>query len=376
MHLNPLLPRGSCRAASGSDPRFGDLVRRMGFAVGRRLAGARALGNRIPGDEVDHEPKDMAVTLLVGLAWPPAAPAQTVSLVKMPYRGERNLPDVSDSPDYLEAGGIARLVEQQGCRVRPTSTVVLGAEEKKAYGEWNRLGLANGHLARIVTAELKEGGFPVGLLANCSALLGMLGGLQRSGPSSRPLRVGLVFIDAHGDFNTPETTLSGMLGGMPVAVSAGLGLTRLRMKSGLDPALPERHIVLAGVRDLDPLERDLLDRSAVERLSVEDIKTRSPNVDRQMKRLAGLTDVIYVHVDMDVLDPPEVSGHPLTVPGGPTSMELAAALTDMFRHAKAAAFGVASTPSGDHDPGGRSRQAAYNLILGALKGVQQRGGAR
>ena len=114
----------------------------------------------------------------------------------------------------------------------------------------------------------------------------------------------------------------------------------------------------------------------MERLSVEDIKTRSPNVDRQMKRLAGLTDVIYVHVDMDVLDPPEVC-HPLTVPGGPTSMELAAALTDMFRHAKAAAFGVASTPSGDHDPGGRSRtQAAYNLILGALKGVQQRGGAR
>ena len=64
---------------------------------------------------------------------------------------------------------------------------------------------------------------------------------------------------------------------------------------------------------------------------------------------------------------------PLTVPNGPTSAELAAALTQMFRHPKAAAFGVASTPSGDHDQDGRSRQAAYNLILGALKGVQQRG---
>ena len=240
----------------------------------------------------------------------------------------------------------------------------------------NRLGLANGHLAQIVAAEIKEGGFPVGLLANCSALMGMLGGLQHSGPTSRPLRVGLVFIDAHGDFNTPETTLSGMLGGMPVAVSAGLGLTRLRVKSGLDPALPEGHIVLAGVRDLDPLEKDLLDRSAVERLSVEDIKMRPAAVDRQMERLSSLTDVIYVHVDMDVLDPPEVAGHPLTVPGGPTSLELAAALTRIFRHEKAAAFGVASTPSGDQDRDGRSRQAAYNLILGALKGVQQRGGNR
>jgi arginase len=299
-----------------------------------------------------------------------------VSLIKMPYRGERNMADLSDSPDYLEKGGLSKLLEDQGWRVRPVSTVALPPEEQKAYGEWNRLGLANGHLAQMVAAELKDGRFPVGLLANCSALMGMLGGLQHAGPTSAPLRVGLVFIDAHGDFNTPETTLSGMLGGMPVAVSAGLGLQRLRVKSGLDPALPDRHIVLAAARDLDPLEKDLLDHSAVERLSVEDVKSRSAAIDGQMDRLSGLADLIYVHVDMDVLDPPEVRGHPLTVPNGPTSAELAAALTQMFRHPKAAAFGVASTPSGDHDRDGRSRQAAYNLILGALKGVQLRGAAR
>jgi arginase len=299
-----------------------------------------------------------------------------LAVVKMPYRGERNLPDLSDSPEYLDRGGLQKLLEQSGWHVASNSTVALAPDEQKAYGEWNRLGLANGHLAQIVAAEAKAGRLPIGLLANCSALMGMLGGLQHAGPSARPLRVGLVFIDAHGDFNTPETTLSGMLGGMPVAVSAGLGLTRLRLKSGLDPALPERDIVLAGARDIDPLEQDLLDRSAVERLSVADIKTGSAAVEAQMKRLSGLTDAIYVHVDMDVLDPPEVAGHPLTVPGGPTSQELATALTTMFRYEKAAAFGVASTPSGDQDRDGRSRQAAYNLILGALKGVQQRGANR
>ncbi len=310
-----------------------------------------------------------------GLAQGGAA-ATSVSLVKMHYRGERNLPDRSDSPDYLEQGALQKLLEGQGLRLKPISSVTLAPEELKAYGEWNRLGLANGQLARIVAADRKQGHLPVGLLANCSALMGMLGGLQRSGPTARPLRVGLVFIDAHGDFNTPETTLSGMLGGMPVAISAGLGLTRLRLKSGLDPALPERHIVLAGVRDTDPLEQDLLDRSAVEQLSVEDIRTRSANIDRQMKRLSDLTDVIYVHVDMDVLDPREVAGHPLTVPDGPTSLELGAALTQMFRHQKAGAFGVASTPSGEHDRDGLSRQAAYNLILGAIQGVQQRTAGR
>ncbi len=325
----------------------------------------------------------MVLSGLIGLAaiaLAPVAPsddrARPVSLVKMPYRGERNLPDLSDSPDYLEQGGIQKTLEQQGCRVKSVSTVALTPEEQKAYGEWNRLGLANEHLARIVAADRKEGSLPVGLLANCSALMGMLGGLQRSGPTARPLRVGLVFIDAHADFNTPETTLSGMLGGMPVAVSAGLCLTRLRLRSGLDPALSERHIVLAGVRDTDPLEQDLLDRSAIELLSVDDIRARSAGIDRQMKRLSDLTDVIYVHVDMDVLDPREVAGHPLTVPNGPTSPELAAALTEMFRHEKAAAFGVASTPSGDHDRDGLSRKAAYNLILGAVKGLQQRGSPR
>jgi arginase len=317
----------------------------------------------------------LAATLVAG-----AAPAQDngrpLALVKMPYRGERNLPDLSDSPDYLEKGGLQKLLEQKGCRVKPATTVALDAEEQKAYGEWNRLGLANGRLARIVAADRKDGYVPVGLLANCSAIMGMLGGLQRSGPTARPLRVGLVFIDAHADFNTPETTLSGMLGGMPVAVSAGMCLTRLRLKSGLDPAVSERHIVLGAVRDTDPLEQDLLDRSAVELLSVEDIKTHAASVDRQMRRLSDLTDAIYVHVDMDVLDPKEVAGHPLTVPGGPTSLELAAALTQMFRHEKAAAFGVASTPSGDHDRDGLSRQAAYNLILGVVKGLQERGPGR
>jgi arginase len=301
---------------------------------------------------------------------PEAGPS--LSLVKMPYRGERNLPDQSEGPDALEKGGLAQLLEGRGCRLGPVTTVALTPEEQKSYGEWNRLALANGQLAKIVARQRKEGYVPVGLLANCSSLVGMLGGLQHSGEAARPLRVGLVFIDAHGDFNTPETTLSGMLGGMPVAIAAGHCLTRMRLKSGLDPALPERHIVLAAVRDTDPLEQERLDRSAIEFLSVDDIRRRSPAIQRQMERLSALADVIYVHVDMDVLDPREVAGHPLAVPDGPTSRELSAAIADMFTHDKVAALGIASTPFGDRDKDGLSRQAAYALILGAVEGLQRR----
>jgi arginase len=202
----------------------------------------------------------------------------------------------------------------------------------------------------------------------------MLAGLQHSGPTARPLRLGLVYVDAHGDFNTPETTLSGMLGGMPVAIASGMALTRMRLKAGLDPPVAPRNIAEACVRDTDPLEQDLLDRSQIQQLSAADIRTRSENLRKMMERLSQNSDVIYVHVDMDALDPAEVPGHHLRVPGGPTSMELANALTEMFHYEKAAAFGVASTPYGDNDKTGISRQAAYNLILGALKGIEERSG--
>jgi arginase len=300
------------------------------------------------------------------------AKAVRVVLVKMPYVGERNVPDTSRGPDYLEEGGIRKQLEQQGALVKPPDAVALTAEEEKTYGSWNHLALASGDLAKLVSEERRNGYLPVGLLANCNGLLGMLSGLQHSGPSGKPLRVGMVFIDAHGDFNTPETTLSGMLGGMPVSIAAGQCLTRMRIKAGLEPAIPTRHIVEMCVRDTDPLEQELLDRSEIQQLTLEDVRTRSANLHREMKRLSELTDVIYIHVDMDGLDPREVPGVALPVPGGPTSAELAAALTEMFKYEKVAAFGVAAMPFDDHDKTGISRQAAYNLILGAVKGVQQR----
>src|SRR5437667_6044337 len=198
-----------------------------------------------------------------------------VALVKMPYMGEGNVPELSGGPDYLEQGGLRQLLEDQGVQASLSPPVALSADEDKAYGSWNRLALANGDLAKIVADERRNGHFPVGLLANCSSILGMLSGLQHSGPTAKPLRVGMVFVDAHGDFNTPETTLSGMLGGMPVAIASGQCLTRMRLKAGLEPPLPTRYIVEICVRDTDALEQELLDRSEIQQLTLEDVRTRS-----------------------------------------------------------------------------------------------------
>src|SRR5438477_9110730 len=115
-----------------------------------------------------------------------------VALVKMPYVGERNVPDTSRGPDYLEQGGIQKLLEAQGVQTQPVSTTALTADEEKAYGSWNKLALASGDLAKLISEKRRSGYLPVGLLANCNGILGMFSGLQLSGPSVKPLLVGMV----------------------------------------------------------------------------------------------------------------------------------------------------------------------------------------
>jgi len=294
-----------------------------------------------------------------------------IVVAQNPYTGDRASPEISGGPAALVTRAVEKVSSMPGTTVELLPAVALDETEQKQYGQWNRFGLANGHLGKALARQVKPGTLPVGLLANCSSLSGMLAGLQDAGSVQKPLRVGLVFIDAHGDFNTPETTLSGMLGGMSVAVAAGHCLRRMRLQSGLDPAIPEENIVLACARDLDPLERERLEQSKIEQLTVNDIRSRSNKLRSEMERLSRLSDLIYVHIDMDVLDPREVSGHPLTVPGGPTSKELAAALRVMFTFKKTAALGIASYPY-QKDEDRLSAAAVTNLIAGAAQGVQDR----
>ena len=295
-----------------------------------------------------------------------------VDIIKNPYGGARNVPELSTNPDYIHAAGLERLIGEWGGElIRPVQDIRLDAEQERQYGEWNRMALANANFADAVREGSRDDLITIGLEANCNNLLGMLAGLKYDSDGSAR-RVGLIFIDAHGDFNVPETTLSGMLGGMPVAIAAGHALHNIRKTTGLAEPLPMSHIVWGGVRDLDPLEADRFAEYEVRQFSVQDIRELSANLKKQMRDLSDRVDVIYVHIDMDVLDPAEVPGHNLTVDDGPSSEDLAAALTLMFENPKATALGIASTPSFNLDPDGVSRQAALNLIEGAIRGAQAR----
>ena len=314
-------------------------------------------------------------TLILALLLPASLAAQRytdgngrlrVALAKQPFSPNAIVP----GPNTMANGGIQDTLARMGAIVR-IDEAKLTAEESGEYGGWKRLGMALGHFADIVAKNEREGYFTVGLLATCPSMPGLVAGLQRSGPTHEPLRIGMLWLDAHPDFNTPETTRSGSLGGMPVAVATGRALQRMRLDAKLEPPLSDRNVVMAGVRLTDPLEQSLLDESFIEQLTVDDIRKGTPAVFAQLDRLNRQVDKIYIHIDLDVLDPREVSMHGNKVPGGPSSEELAALFQQIFaRYPKASAIGFATIPA--QDPGGLSIAAVNRMITGAVKGLRQR----
>jgi arginase len=317
----------------------------------------------------------IAPSLAILLLCPVIVPAQRyadsdgrlrIALAKQPFSPT----GTSSGPNTMANGGIQQVLAGLGAVVR-VEEASLTPDEATEYGGWKRLGMALGHFADIVAKNERDGYFTVGLLATCPSMPGLVAGLQRSGPTREPIKVGMLWLDAHPDFNTPETTRSGSLGGMPVAVATGRALHRLRLDARLDPPLSDRHIVMGGVRLTDPLEQHLLDQSFIEQLSVDDLRNMTPAVFAQLDRLSRLTDKIYVHIDMDVLDPREVMGHGNKVPNGPSSEELARLFEAIFsRYPKASAIGFATIPATDE--GGLSISAVNRMITGAIRGLKAR----
>src|SRR5688500_10360066 len=276
----------------------------------------------------------------------------------------------SKGPATMADGGIRPILEGLGAIVR-VEEARLTTEEDTEYGGWKRLGMSLGHFADIVAKNERDGFFTVGLLATCPSMPGLVAGLQRSGPTREPIRIGMLWLDAHGDINTPETTRSGSLGGMPVAVATGRALQGMRLDARLDPPLSDRQVVMGGVRLNDPLEQAIIDNSMIEQLTVDDLRNMNPAVFAQLDRLDRISDKIYVHIDMDVLDPREVMGHGNKVPNGPSSQELARLFEEIFRrYPKASAIGFATIPM--QDEGGLSLAALNRMIEGAVKGVKSR----
>jgi arginase len=230
-----------------------------------------------------------------------------------------------------------------------------------AAGAWvNRAALSDGptlqrlaglheSLAAAVQAAVTAGERPVSIAGDCCAVIPVITGLQRAGLAPR-----LLWLDAHGDFNTPATSPSGFLGGMPLAMLVGRGDTTLLRALGTRP-LAEADVLLCDARDLDPEEGRALARSAVRHCR---------SLDAVMRESLG-DHPLHVHLDCDILSLEDAPAMRYPVPGGPR----VPALHDLGRHlaAMGAPLSVSVTTwAFDRDADGCTATACLQALAGLL----------
>ena len=211
-------------------------------------------------------------------------------------------------------------------------------------------------LARLVRQAVERDAFPLILAGNCNSCLGTLAGLGVTD-------IGITWFDAHGDFNTPDSSASGFFDGMALnAAVGGCWQTATRSIPGFEP-VAENRVGLIGVRDLDAGERRLLGRSAVKVVEYDEICSRGLQLATAecVEAIEAHTRTAYLHVDLDVLDGDMVPANEFSLPSGLTPDELDEVLTSIGERLEVRAAAVtAYDPRFDSDD--RVADAALRVI--------------
>ena len=227
-----------------------------------------------------------------------------VCLVLVPYMAGDDRHSASRGPERLLSAGVAERLAGRG-RVR-----VERIEREGPFRDTGSASLSvNRRLAASIRAAMAAGEFPFVLAGSCDAALGVLAGIG-------PARCGAIWFDAHGDFNTPESTLTGFFPGMSLAIATGHCYRKLWTSLGQATPLAEDTVLMIGVRDLDAEEAERLASSGIDVVHWSDGEPGA-DVTAALDRLAGRVEDIYLHIDLDALDPSVASAivdHP--VPGG------------------------------------------------------------
>ncbi|WP_018131568.1 arginase [Effusibacillus pohliae] len=173
-------------------------------------------------------------------------------------------------------------------------------------------------LARWVESEMQADRFPIILGGDHSIAIGSVAGVAKAVE-----KLGVIWFDAHGDMNTEETTPSGNIHGMPLAVALGLGHPELTGVAGFSPKLEAKNVVIVGARSLDPEERLLIKQTGVSVFTMHEIdKMGMSAVMEQAIRIASEgTDGVHLSLDLDAFDPREAPGVGTPVLGGVTYRE-------------------------------------------------------
>jgi arginase len=270
-----------------------------------------------------------------------------IQLLAVPYDSGNLRARMGAGPEALLAAGLERALRENGHRVH-TKVAELAPDS------WHSEIQTSFELMRMLSVGVREareaGRLPIVLAGNCNTAVGTLAGL---GPG-----VGVTWFDAHGDFNTPDTTTSGFLDGTAVAILTGRCWKQLSVSiPGFQPIADET-VCLVGTRDLDPLESRLLEESNVDVIAPGRIQSELP---RTLNAIGQHVDSMYVHLDLDVLDPEVAAANKLAVGGGLMIEDVEYALSLIARD-----FRIAGVTLSAYDPevdtDGAAAVAAIRLI--------------
>src|SRR5271170_7308422 len=258
--------------------------------------------------------------------------AQKIRIIGVPMDLGQSRRGVDMGPSALRVAGLLTRLKQLGHQVDDIGNVAVKQPEEQPYGEkrakyLNEIAETCRGLADMTEKTLAEGFLPLVLGGDHSLAVGSLSGVSNyfRGQSKR---VGYLWLDAHGDMNTPESSPSGNIHGMPLAAIIGYGAPELVDLFGYKPKAEPRNVALVGVRDLDSKERRLIKDSGVHVFTMRDIDERGMReVMSEALRFAGDdTAGIVVSLDMDFVDPSDAPGVGTTVRGGVTYREAHLAL--------------------------------------------------
>ena len=193
---------------------------------------------------------------------------------------------------------------------------------------------------------------PVVLAGNCGACLGTLAGVGG--------RTGVIWLDAHGDFNTPDTTVSGYLDGMVLAIAAGRCFRAIAGKHGFEP-VDEHHILHLGGRDFDAPEL-----AAMQASPMALVRNVDESFDRAVGELGKRVDQVVFHIDMDVIDPSHGRANQYAAPDGLSPDDIIRAIERTSAVTKIAGINLCSYDPA-HDPEGRLVEPAKRFVDAALR---------
>jgi len=253
--------------------------------------------------------------------------AQKIRIIGVPMDLGASRRGVDMGPSALRVAGLQARIKQLGHQVEDFGNISVKQPEEMSYGEKRAKYVAEitdacKDLGETVQKALADGYLPLVLGGDHSIAVGSLSGVAAHYRKEKK-SIGCIWLDAHSDMNTPETSPSGNVHGMPLSSVLGYGVEELDNLFGFKPKIEPQNVVLVGVRDLDTPEKKFIKKLGVKAFTMREIDERGMRevMSDALKYAMDDTDGVAVSLDMDFVDPADAPGVGTPVRGGVTYRE-------------------------------------------------------